>query len=536
MNTRARLDEVRGDASVDGLVAGVVSTLEFATRLVGRLDILMETWPVDAAQRTETADKILAESALLLLIVARSAAQLDRRSSSIITTSSDALRATLAPRVRSERASVMLLRSPKNAVRFGVPHIALSCAGEPDSTFDAYLETALEYGKGQGRAEQLPFRTLEDRWLRALVQGTSVECHDLLPNSILGGHVHPIYMDRIDVYAVTHWLMYVTDFGRVDPPEVIDRQKVRALLDAAIAFNLVIEDMDLLGELLMASHTLRYGWSPHCSAGWCVVSSAFRDLGFVPSPSLDPNEFENRTDVARSAYATAHIYHSQYVFGMLCAMLLTRSRDDKQTRNLAKPLAHDGVVELCLETAVRASRFCGAQVSEHERQRRPTVIDAADLSNFSVAAFSLLVSLATRSRNEDGTVESGDPPFWSSTLQRDRSTLIEALPVLLDAVLIKTAREYDLDALVKALCTTMALGLQPSETFKESLMFLCRQQTPVGAIGAYFVRDDNLSNPAARAVTSGITQTLLWAADYLLSDEADRAQSKDGDSAGSKLQ
>lgn len=414
--------------------------------------------------------------------------------------------------------------------------MALSQAGEPDSTFDAYLEAALDYGKGQGGVEQLPFRTLEDRWLRALVQGTSVECHDLLPNSILGGHVHPIYMDRIDVYAATHWLMYVTDFGRVDPPEVIDRQQVRGLLDAAIAFNLVIEDLDLLGELLMASSILRYGWSPHCSAAWCVVSSAFGDLGFVPSPSLDPNEFENRTDVAQSAYATAHIYHTQYVFGMLCAMLLTRSRGDNQTHDQAIPVAHDGVVELCLETAARASRFCGAQIDEYERQRRPTVIDAEALSNFSVEAFSLLVSLATKSRNEDGAVESADPPFWSLTLQRDPSTLIEALPVLIDAVLIKTAREYDLDALVKALCMTMVLGAQPSETFKESLMFLCRQQTTMGAIGAHFVRDDNLSNPAARAVTSGIAQTLLWAADYLLSEEAERAQSSDGGSAGSKLQ
>src|SRR5262249_43585244 len=129
------------------------------------------------------------------------------------------------------------------------------------------------------------------------------------------------HMSRSDGYSLTHALMYATDFGRTAVVD-IDRDRVAATIDASIAWCIGSEDLDLLCELVIAASTLRIPWSLYVCAAWSVMQKVFSELGFLPSPNFDVDEYGRLAQKARTTYIFDHIYHTHYVLGILCAILL----------------------------------------------------------------------------------------------------------------------------------------------------------------------------------------------------------------------
>jgi hypothetical protein len=188
----------------------LISVLDFASRHTSRISEYGDFWADEIDPFVSLGDKIVVEGSLLALIASRV-------ESPIVKEHARKLADQLSPLARSHRNKSLLLRFPHTASSLGMAHVALSAAGKVDREFDALLAAA--FASGHVEASERPsFRDMELRWLLSIYQGRDPAYRDFLGSSILTTKAHPIYMSSPEAYAVTHAVMYVTDFGQKSPP------------------------------------------------------------------------------------------------------------------------------------------------------------------------------------------------------------------------------------------------------------------------------------------------------------------------------
>lgn len=464
--------------------------LAFAQRTIERIDLLTPHWPDEqGSEGADQRDKTTSEAAILLLVAHRTAARLPQLRPAV-----ESLRDALAVAVRNQNALMRSYRSRHSAVTLAMPHLVLNSVGSPDPSFDRFVE----YSRMDPwpYVECAAFRIAESRWLRSLTSGGDIDFDDLLPFSIYATELNPWDMTRMDIYALTHWLMYASDFGARPLPPQLHATSADSIA-AAIKRELPSEDLDLLGELLMGAWMLGGDFSTECIAAWSVLTAAWESLGFVPSPSFSAAQFKARTEEAKEAYAVANIYHTQFVFGMLAALLLQRTPRWTPREPLPRAITSSVIAE-CRKCAARAATFVGAELN-------PTL---TEWPSQSIETWPVLSAIAHK--------KEAKTPFWITALE---ASLQEAdrSRIGLDALLIEAVRQYDLDAVAKLL--HLAVSAQhrstPSPVVCSALVWLSQQQTPEGAIGAYFIDPANIETEEANTVSLLIANLLARAADYL---------------------
>jgi hypothetical protein len=145
-------------------------------------------------------------------------------------------------------------------------------------------------------------------------------------NSVLNHPIDLVWGTREDDYAHTHALMYFTNFGYWRQQFPRPRSEILAESTAILARSLLFEDYDLAAEVLMAWPFTGAAWTPAATFGFTVLSQLEDSVGFLPSGTGVPERFDELTGADRTRYALAAAYHTAYVMGMLCALLL---RPDK---------------------------------------------------------------------------------------------------------------------------------------------------------------------------------------------------------------
>lgn len=471
----------------------LVSVLASARRHSSRLDEYGELWKDELDPFVSLGDKVVVETALLAFIAART-------NRPRVVAVAQELADTLAPYARSTRNRSLLLRFPHTACSLGAAHIALTSAGSIDPGFDQLLGTCFTSGHAEA-LERLPYRAMEMRWLRGLYHGERADFADLLGASILSTVAHPVHMSSAEAYALTHALMYLSDFGRDPLPHGVDAQRCAEMLDASIAWHLVGENFDLLAECLLGASFTRQPWTPYARLGWRVLSRAWDRLGFLPCPSFDPNEYaELRNDQAR-AYAFRHTYHTMHVAGMLCAVLLQRPTvGPGAAAPLSRvPLPQRGLAERCLGAARRSEDH------RHGGRRRR---QSASFSRGQLETVDPLTVVADRL----SAASPDSDALWRHTLADCPLDDAELASILLDGLLIHAAREYQLATLAATILDAEQLQLPVTPTLVEAVEFLLRQQLPTGAIGAHLIDGDNISaadafTDLARLLEAALTST-----------------------------
>jgi hypothetical protein len=233
----------------------------------------------------------------------------------------DDLCAVLEPLIRTDRLEGLLLSRPQVAATLGAGHIFLTAAGSRNERFDRLVFGALETGFGE-TVERLPYRIMDQRWTRNLVRDVPFGFDDLVPISILSSRAHPFYMTEEDAYAVTHAIMYLTDFGAASQPDRAAVDRMATLVDSGLAWHLVSEDFDLLTEFLIDAECLDAPASPYARFAWAVLGAAWQQWGFLPGPTFDVARFSGLSGEEKSAYGFQHLYHTNLVAGILCAVAL----------------------------------------------------------------------------------------------------------------------------------------------------------------------------------------------------------------------
>jgi len=254
--------------------------------------------------------------------------------------------AVVAHHAQSPRIAIGMALHPALARDYGAAHIVLTAAGVTDARCAEALARADRAAVADAR-ERPPHRELEQAWLGWLTGGPR-PAPALVARTALGRGSDVLLGTRDDLYALTHALIYATDFGAVLPRMPRAAGAIAAECDSALAGVLDDDDFDLAAELLLAAPYLRRRWSPAAAFCFSVLTSVEDRVGVLPSLSLDRAGVERQAPAEREAYVAAVAYHTAYVMGLLCAAILAAPHRPQPPRQAAaaSPLAERLLAEL----------------------------------------------------------------------------------------------------------------------------------------------------------------------------------------------
>jgi len=295
-------------------------------RLLGTLDIAARAVSVlapdgyvdvDRPEQRLTSEKVVSETAVLLLAAARVLRP-------VIKERLDTIARLLIPHAQGDRVRALICMEPSLALDHGLAHACLSRLGYRDAELDRLLGKILSSQHAVGH-ERLPNRELEQVWARSLCDFVTPADRGgpaILRRSMPCIGIDALSSSRDDVYSFTHALMYATDLGSRVPKLPRARRDILADAEAALARCLDEDDYDLGAEVLWAWPMLHSGWTASAIFGFTVLTAVEDAAGFLPNASVRLDRYRELSGEARSRYALATAYHTAYAMGVLCATAL----------------------------------------------------------------------------------------------------------------------------------------------------------------------------------------------------------------------
>lgn len=489
--------------SSDVLHSRIENVIDFAIDNIGQLEIKAELWNETIAPNITLADKVIIETSLLLLITKR-----NNIFYGAIGNKLKILGEKLNPYIRCEKNKILLMRNPQSAAVLGIGHIALNEIGIIDDEFDFLIKRPFLSGEILN-TERLPYRTMDVFWLNNLILTSApIEFENILPFTIVMSKAHPVYMTSPDVYALTHSLMYITDFGTKALNPQIDKVRISETVNAAISYHLLSDNLDILGELLMSASMLRITDSLMVKIGWKLFNNIWDKLGFLPCPTFDSSVFKALSGNEASSYAFKHLYHTTYVGGILSNLLLI----SEQTYSVKKTIE-----VMTIEIIDWEDLF--------EKIKKAIIL--AD--SFSTKFFnqSIISMMKIRVNNESDLIENEDcSTFIKNTIIKyfnDKGVskyILEIIKndsgfknkmicsIFFESFFIHAIQEYNLTLLTDTIQQIIISKLPVSLTAIKAVEFIISQQLPIGAIGSYFVYKENLDSPEALNITTELAFSL----------------------------
>jgi hypothetical protein len=238
----------------------LVEELCFAVGGVTNLNLYAKTWP-DQDDLVRDQDKVSMEAALFALLAKRVGSDfskfIDVRITELIN--------VLLPELCNARVVNSIDQDPHSVWRLGIGYLLFREITNPDTELEHALNRASATRQTDVR-ELSPFKEMERQWIRSLRgEADDRQLNAACILSTAGRDAHPIYMNRMDGYALTHAIFYLTDFGRkAIPHQYFDNLDEK--LDAAIAWTLATRDYDLLIEFLLSAIMSGNTKSPYCLA------------------------------------------------------------------------------------------------------------------------------------------------------------------------------------------------------------------------------------------------------------------------------
>ncbi|MBA2717939.1 MAG: hypothetical protein H0U52_01675 [Chloroflexi bacterium] len=239
-----------------------------------------------------------------------------------------AIGSMLSDQARSQPALLRAALHPSLALGGAVSHILLSALGNPDDRADQLFRTAAS-SAGSARRELPPYGLLEKLWISE-IWGNKVpddEWDRVLAASCLAGTPDLVGGSREDAYAVTHALMYVTDFGARRRAMPRPNPELMSDIEALLAITLERQDYDLVGELLMTWPFLGVQWSTPALFAFRLLTRVEDHVGLLPGGTTDAQTLRALSGERRRAYAIGTAYHTAFAMGMLCAASLRSDRE-----------------------------------------------------------------------------------------------------------------------------------------------------------------------------------------------------------------
>ena len=188
------------------------------------------------------------------------------------------------------------------------------------------------------------------------------------------------------------------------------------------------------------------------------------------------------------------MYHTNLVGGILCATLLDLSgllERPPVTERVNIPRTFRADIERCVRLG---ARYCeiGYDDLPKAAPRRGGPRSSRDIIDRCLVA---------------NDVERKAKPLWEELAISDRHR-DSAASIMLEALAIRCAREYDLPGLCRCLEDMACLSEPPSLTLQEATQFMLNQQVESGAIGVDRAGEERDDPPSARKATLALVSSL----------------------------
>jgi hypothetical protein len=301
----------------------VRTTDDALTRLGAALDIAERSIPVlagawgDPDQPAFRREKFVAETALLLYAAAVPAASRRCHGDRIRRVAT-----ALSSHARSPELEAALMIRPAMAAELSVAHVCLSSLGIGDARFDLVVRNAV--ASCPPVAEKIPWKDIEADWLARLCP-TFPRC-SWLPRSIehtlLATGLDVLSAPREELYAFTHALIYLCDFGRAEAEPPRPAATVLADAEGSLACCIDDDDFDLCAELLLSWPYLRQPRSPVAAFATGLLCRLEDAVGYLPCPGLSISALDELEPEQRTRALFDQAYHTAYTMGLLQSALL----------------------------------------------------------------------------------------------------------------------------------------------------------------------------------------------------------------------
>lgn len=457
------------------LLARLESCLAFAQRAVENANPDHPLWHVDLGQ-VSGYEKMMMEAGLLAHLVRRTG-YCDEAVLGLVR--------AIRTNYDSRSAVSSILRHPRLAASVGTLLLVLERFGLATQQERAVVHGGLA-SPYFDCSEHVPFRLLDRHWVLGLTGIVNEPLTEALRLSAACRTTHPIYMTREDGYALTHAIMYATDFGARTVPQVLGGHGLWNSIDAAVAWCTAAGDYDLLAELLLAQLLLRQRLSAYGDIAWRLCRETWDAFGFLPSPSLSAGAFQELDNEGEQRqYAFHHMYHTVLVGGLLCAAFL--------------------------DVRVTSPEISASESSYDELPSVARAVEGAVEHLQQVLRVSPLMAREAIAGIE-WTADKGQVDKLVRTWTAGDAAPEVATKMAVDASIILASQEYDLPRLAAALrCAVTTNGV--TSTVRAGADFLAHQSLVSGAIGAGWlnrpssdVGDDGL---ASARTTAALANCLL---------------------------
>lgn len=287
-------------------------------------------------------DKLYHETALLLLICER-ARQLNINSAPSVHL------AKLFSDYCAENPNIeMICMHPQTAPGVALVPLVTSVIFAQSSDYTRLIRTIIESG-AHGDSERLPFRELERRWVQGLY-GQENSIADVVDHTLVSKLRDPNGLTRSDVYAITHAIMFATDFGQ-KPLVYIDVAEITHIIDFLAMKSIIDDDLDILGELLICGSCIRQPPTRVRRIGIQLIRDVWSRHGLVPGPTFNPKKYKNLDTMRQEIYSILECYHTTYVAGIMELMIamVGKNNDEFQSDKLPSREwnTHELVQEAC---------------------------------------------------------------------------------------------------------------------------------------------------------------------------------------------
>ena len=300
--------------------------LEFAVEAVGRL---AENGYTDAndSRVSFPPEKVIVEASLLAYIVSLADAGED------VQERLTALVQVLGPIARGSRTSLGMCLNPPRVWDYAQAHIYLTRMGCCDREFDLLLGKCIASSQA-GQIERVPYRALEQIWLENLWLGRCPsqvpQRRHNVPRTTLHRPMNTLTAGRDELYAFTHALMYLSDFGVGRQRLPRDRKSILEDAEAGLARCLSDQDYDLAGELLFTWPLAGQPWTNDGILAFRVLAGLDDEYGYLPCSSNHKFCRAGLKSDEDKLQFVATSYHTVFVMGILCATII---RSEKYPTN-----------------------------------------------------------------------------------------------------------------------------------------------------------------------------------------------------------
>ncbi|WUW69251.1 hypothetical protein OIU81_05035 [Streptomyces sp. NBC_01454] len=342
------------------------------------------------------ARKALLETAFLVGLRARlDPAPLDGDHAALLDTIQDiAARPSYRELIARDEAALLL---------YAGTYAALRLCGREDPEFRTLIQQAVSGGYAAA-FERIPYRQLDLLHTLELcgIAHTLPSMAEVMPFTLLHNSPNVLKLADRDIYALTHTIFYVTDFGlrRPSGPRSFDQGAAVELLEALLVLTRGQGNADLVGELLCCLLCLGVRDSEEACRAWEFLLSVQEADGRVNGPQGVVHPGLTDGDDAYGHWATG--YHTTIVAAL--AALLDRSpRVLRTARPTALPSRQDVAQPLR-----RAVEWLARTVRRHDPARwlpaAAAAAHAADALGEPALTRPLLLDCAARLAEADAAV------------------------------------------------------------------------------------------------------------------------------------